>query len=167
MRSGWSRSEKFSSRSQFADASQVRDEVAIPLLFGAPVRHPKQIRRVDCDEPRAPPEIGPASEPHDWQKFPGECQNRRGAERGHELRVHKSQFLVQPPPVMLDFARCRLPTWPDRGVGPRVQRTACLAGLPGRPVARQRRRWRRRLDPRPAPRASHPAQRASMPRSWR
>lgn len=50
-------------------------------------------------------EICPASEFRDRKRLSSKRQNGCCAERDHDLRVHESQFLVQPPPVVLDLAR--------------------------------------------------------------
>ena len=46
------------------------------------------------------------STPRDRKRLAGEGQDRRGAERDHELGVHELQLLFQPPAVVLDLA-CR------------------------------------------------------------
>ena len=61
---------------------------------------------MNSDEPRAPLQIHPAPETRDRKRFSGECQDRRRTERDHKFWVHKPQFLVQPPSVVLDLACC-------------------------------------------------------------
>ncbi len=93
---------------QFADALQIPDKVAIPLLFGAPVRHAQQIGGMDRDEAGVAIEIRPASMSRDRKGFAGEGQDRRGAERDDELGVHEFQLLVEPPAIVPDLACRRL-----------------------------------------------------------
>src|SRR5688572_2501330 len=59
------------------------------------------------DEARAAVEVCRASESCDRQGFPGECQNGRCAKRDDELWMHKFQFLVQPPSIVLHLSRRR------------------------------------------------------------
>jgi hypothetical protein len=93
---------------KFANATQVFDKLPIRLLFGGPVRHAQQIRRMNRDEAGVAIEIRPASEFLDRKRFASERQDGCCAERDHELWMYKLQLLVQPPSIVLDLSRRRL-----------------------------------------------------------
>jgi hypothetical protein len=61
---------------------------------------------VNRNKAGAPLKIRRPSEPSDRQRFAGEGQNGCCAEGDHDLWVHELQFLVQPPQIVLHFARC-------------------------------------------------------------